>query len=358
MKKITFSNRNIIENLTVYWITHALIDLICAWVIFSIWKVQLVSIETFFFLIILYNVLAFWFQSVFWIVIDYFKNPREMTILGCILTWLSSIIFLLFPITAIVFAWLWNALFHVGWWSISLNLTPHKASAPWVFVAPWAMGLFIGTVLGKWGQFVAWPFILALVILSILMLIIKTPEIDYNKKEKELSKLDYFGIILIFVLFSVAIRSFVGLSISFPWKSDFNLLVILITAIVLWKWIWWFLADKFGWIRISVWALVLSIPFLLLGFDNAILWIIWMFLFNITMPITLVAISNILPWRPAFAFWLTCLALLMGALPVLFWIKVSGLTMILIIIMISATVLYYWLKLLLKNKDFRYSIKE
>lgn len=358
MNKKTFFKRNIIENLTVYWITHALIDLICAWVIFSIWKFEIVSIDRLFFLIILYNVLAFWLQVIFWILIDYFRNPRAMTILGCLLTGLSSIIFLSFPTVAIIFAWLWNALFHVGWWSISLNLTPHKASAPWVFVAPWAMWLFIWTVLGKGGQFVVWPFIVALFVLVILMLIIKTPEIDYDKKEKEHIKLNYLEIIMLFVLFSVAIRSFIGLSISFPWKTDFNLLIILITAIVLWKWIWWFLADKFGWIRISVWALVLSIPFLLLGFNNAFLWIIWMFLFNITMPITLLAISNILPWRPAFAFWLTVFALLLGWLPVLYWIKVTSFPMIFIIIMISALVLYYWLKLLLKNKYFRYNIKE
>jgi hypothetical protein len=40
-----------------------------------------------------------------------------------------------------------------------------------------------------------------------------------------------------------------------------------------------------------------------------------MFLFNFTMPITLVAISNTLPGRPGFSFGLTTLALIIGVIP-------------------------------------------
>jgi FSR family fosmidomycin resistance protein-like MFS transporter len=45
------------------------------------------------------------------------------------------------------------------------------------------------------------------------------------------------------------------------------------------------------------------------------LWILWIFLFNMTMPITLVVISNIFWNRQGFAFGLTTLALIIGALP-------------------------------------------
>lgn len=346
------------SNLFVYWITHALVDLICAWVIFSIWKMKLVSADTFFYLVVLYNILAFWFQSIFWIITDFIKKPRETAFLWCLFTGISGFIFQIYPIIAIIFAWIWNALFHVWWWSISLNLTPNKATAPWIYVAPWAMGLFIGTFLWKWGNFNALVFIIILFIFSILMYVINNVEIDYNKKEKQLSKLDFFWLIIIFILLSVTIRSFIWLSIAYPWKSDFNLVIILISAVVLWKWLWWILADKFWWIRVWVGALVLSIPFLLFGYNNAISWIIWMFLFNITMPITLVALSNILPGRSAFAFWLTCIALLMWALPVLFGVKINDFTFITLIVIISAIVLYYWLKLISKNKDFRYDIRD
>jgi hypothetical protein len=45
------------------------------------------------------------------------------------------------------------------------------------------------------------------------------------------------------------------------------------------------------------------------------LWIFGIFLFNMTMPITLVVISNTFQGRQGFAFGLTTLALIIGALP-------------------------------------------
>ena len=42
-----------------------------------------------------------------------------------------------------------------------------------------------------------------------------------------------------------------------------------------------------------------------------------MFALNITMPITLVAVTDVLPGREGFSFGLTCAALIAGALPAL-----------------------------------------
>ena len=111
------------------------------------------------------------------------------------------------------------------------------------------------------------------------------------------------------------------------------------------------MADKFGWIRVAVGALVLSIPFLVFGANIPYLAIVGMFLFNITMPITLVAISNILPGRPGFAFGLTCLALILGALPAFSGLKhvLGGKLFIFTIIVISSLALYYALKIYFKN---------
>ena len=92
-----------------------------------------------------------------------------------------------------------NALFHVGGGSISLNLTPKKAFAPGIYVAPGAFGILLGTLLGKGGQFIAWPFILGLIILSILMFIIKKPEMNYEQEEIKENKFKYFEFILLLV---------------------------------------------------------------------------------------------------------------------------------------------------------------
>lgn len=338
------SLKMISANLLVYGITHAVIDWICAAVIFSIFKNQTINLSILTSLVILYNVLAFWLQAIFGLITDYLKSPKETAILGCIFVGISAIIFLNFPISAIIFAWLGNALFHVGGGSISLNLTPQKTTAPGIYVAPGALGLFLGIIIGKSGQFIAWQAVLILIILSFLMVITKKPNINYTKTK---GSNKYLELIILLILLSIAIRSLVGFIVIFPWKSDFNLLIALTIAIVLGKGLGGILADKFGWIKISVWALILSIPLLSLASNIPILAIIGMFLFNITMPVTLVAISNTLPGRSAFAFGLTCLALIIGISPIIFGLKstLNNSIAIFVIIFISSIVLYKGLKL-------------
>ena len=345
------SLKNISANLFVYGTTHAVVDGICAAVIFSILKNQIVSTTNFISLVILYNVLAFGLQAIFGLATDYFKSPRAVAFLGCILTGISAITFLSFPIVAIIFAGLGNALFHIGGGSISLNLTPKKATAPGIYVAPGALGLLVGILLGKSGQFIVWPFILILAVLCLLMFVIKKPEMNYEREEIRENKFNYFEFILLLVFLSIAIRSLVGMVLVFPWKTNVDLLIILTVAVVLGKGLGGILADKFGWIRVAVGALILSIPFLVFGANIPYLAIIGMFLFNITMPITLVAISNILPGRPGFAFGLTCLALILGALPAFSGLKLllGGQLFIFIIIVISSVALYYALQAYFKN---------
>jgi len=344
-KKLSF--KIITSNLLVYGITHFLVDAICAGVIFSIFKNQIIDAETFFIFVVLYNILAFGLQFIFGFISDYFRTPRVVALIGSIFTIFSACIFMYYPMIAVIFAGLGNALFHVGGGSISLNLTPKKASAPGIYVAPGAFGILLGTLLGKSGQFIAWPFILGLVIFSILIFSIKKPEMNYEKEKNKIHEYNYFWIILFFVFLSISIRSLVGMLLVFPWKVDITLLVILTIAVVLGKAIGGILADKFGWIKIAVGALVLSIPVLIFGANIPTLAIIGMFLFNITMPITLVALSNILPGRPGFAFGLTCLALIIGALPSFFQIKslISNNYFIFSIIVISAISLFVGLKL-------------
>lgn len=342
------SIKNIFANLFIYGTTHALIDFICGAVLFSIFTNKIiVDLTEFTSLVILYSVLAFGLQVFLGIFSDYLKSPRATAFLGCMFTGASAFMFLNFPILAVVFAGIGNALFHVGGGSISLNLTPKKVTAPGIYVAPGAIGLFFGVLIGKAGQFIVWPFILALIILCILMFVIKKPEMNYIKEKINKNKINYFELILILIFLSIAIRSLVGTVMVFPWKANIDLAIILTIAIVLGKGLGGILADKFGWIRIGVGALALSIPFLVFGANIPLIAIIGMFLFNITMPITLVAISNILLGRPGFAFGITCLALIIGAFPTFnFGIKniLSGQIFIFLIIIISVTALYFGLK--------------
>ena len=351
--------KTISSNLAVYGISHALIDLICAAVVFSIAKNKIVNPSDFLTLVLIYNLAAFGLQSVLGLIVDYFKSPRIATLLGFFLASLSALTFSIYPLLAIISAGVGNALFHIGGGTISLNLTPKKAAAPGIFVAPGAVGLLIGILMGKGGNFVSWPFIIALSILAILILTIKHPEIDYKKPQKQEDEINYFLLIFILIFLSIIIRSFIGFIVSFPWKSDMNLLIILTAAVVLGKGLGGIFADKFGWIKTATITLLLSIPLLVFGPNNYILGIVGMFLFNMTMPVTLVALSNAIPGRPAFAFGLTCLALIIGSFPTFTGTKLffADPVFISIIIFISATALFGGLELLINNRVFSYNKK-
>jgi FSR family fosmidomycin resistance protein-like MFS transporter len=130
--------------------------------------------------------------------------------------------------------------------------------------------------------------------------------------QKQPFKMEY---VIYLVLFVVAVRSLVGFAVVFPWKSDINLLVILTTAVAMGKGLGGWLADKFGWGTVAAGSLLLSIPLLTMGPSIAALGIFGMFLFNITMPVTLTIMSNVLPGRPGTAFGLTCATLVLGTLP-------------------------------------------
>jgi FSR family fosmidomycin resistance protein-like MFS transporter len=169
---------------------------------------------------------------------------------------------------------------------------------------------------------------------------------NYEQEEIKENEFNHFEFILSLVFLSIAIRSLVGSILVFPWKTRIDLLFVLTGAVVLGKGLGGILADKFGWIKVAVGALALSIPFLIFGTNIPLFAIIGMFLFNITMPVTLTVISNILPGRPGFAFGLTALALILGALPAFFSIKqiLANNWFIFSIVVISALALYCGLR--------------
>jgi len=275
--------------------------------------------------------------------VDKVKAPVKSALLGCVLVVLS-ILFYKFTLLSVFLAGIGNALYHLGGGIISLNLKPGKAFLPGVFVAPGAFGLFIGVTIVKKNCFMAAPFIFLLSIIFVLILFLNPPQIDYNTRSKGQKK--YLELIIILLLVSISIRSLVGDLLSYPWKSNIYLLVIFTMAVVLGKALGGILGDKFGWTKIAVAGLLISIPLLFFGSYIPLMGIAGIFAFNMTMPVTLTAISNLLPGRAGLAFGLTPLALFLGLklkntkLDLLFHYKFS----IPLIILSSAVVLFIALK--------------
>jgi hypothetical protein len=113
-----------------------------------------------------------------------------------------------------------------------------------------------------------------------------------------------------------------------------------------------FLADRFGWIDLSMVALFASAP--LLAFSGGDMWLALpgLLIFQMTMPVTLAAMMRLLPARPAFGFGLLCVALVAGTLPVYLpggW-RPQGLPLFLLVFG-SAAALYLALRWLLTPRQ-------
>lgn len=265
--------------------------------------------------VLTYNLLSFASQPLLgWFVNDV-RTGRTWAIAGAGTTAAAFLLSLLnhgvWP--AVVFAGVGNAVFHLGGGVTALRLDPGKATLPGLFVAPGAAGLAAGIWMGA-NQVAPW---LPAVLLAAMIPALRTyqvPESDSGPRHPPMSVSAVVPVVVI-VFGVVAARGLIGAGLALPWKADPALLWTLTGAVVAGKALGGLLADRFGRIAVGVGALVMSAPLLVAGPALAPMGIAGMLLFNLTMPVTLVALADALPERPGFAFGLTCLALIFGSLP-------------------------------------------
>jgi FSR family fosmidomycin resistance protein-like MFS transporter len=294
--------------------------------------------------VILYNILAFGLQLPFGWLSDKLGIPVLFAFMGCIILSIALLVYKN-ALIATVLAGAGNALFHVGGGTISLNYKPKKAALPGVFVASGGIGLFLGGLFIKLHGFQPYILVTLLVKLAISLFLLKAPVIDYENKKT--IKVNLVHLTIVFLLVTICIRSFVGLSLNFNWNSLPNMAIFLVISSALGKGLGGFLADYFEWIKIAVGGLAIAAILLFYANTSIFAGLIGIFLFNFTMAVTLVATSSLLPGRPGFAFGLTTFALLIGALPTFFQNSyyISDSFMSLGIILFSALLLFIALKL-------------
>jgi hypothetical protein len=305
------SNRPSWSIIIVYGSIHALVDMVCASLVLQ----AAGDISQIFYFGLLYNILAFGLQLPIGLLADRIKKPVITSIAGCIIL-IVSVALKNYSLLPIILAGFGNAMFHVGGGTIALNMLPKKALMPGLFVAPGGIGLTIGILIAKYKFNFNWLFVSLLLVAGIVMALLKNPEINYKTYKIRMSSI--VPLVFLLLMLTIVFRSAIGLAINFPWKSNYFLLILLTLSIAIGKAAGGFISDKFGWLRSSEISLLISAPMLALGLNNVAFGIAGIFLFNITMPVTLTAISNLLPGRPGFSFGLTTFALIIGALPTFF----------------------------------------
>lgn len=300
--------------LTVYSLAHFFVDLCCALLMFRITPAA--SDAALLFLV--YNYCAFALQMPIGLLADRLDRNALVAAAGCALVALSFALSSL-PMAAVVTAGLGNALFHVGGGVDVLGDSGKKAAALGVYVSPGALGLFFGTMLGK-GEF---PLLLgAVMMLAALAAILIMAQRTGVLRASHNAPLSFRGMARFDVLLPalclflvVVIRSYAGMTMRFDWKSMGNWALIATLAVMLGKCAGGFAMDLLGARTASLLSL-LAAAVLFFFADSPYAGVAAIFLFNMTMPVTLWALAQRMPGCKGFSFGLLTLALFLGFVPV------------------------------------------
>lgn len=330
-----------------YSTIHFIVDLACAILVTNFISQKIDGNISLFIGIIVYNFFAFAMQLPIGIIADKVNKNTICSSIGCLLVAIAFG-FSDFGIVACAIAGIGNAMFHVGGGIDVLNISNKKATLSGIFVSTGAMGIFLGGKSGSIGFNKYYIIVIALILSAILLLCLFKQIKEKVKNEKVIiPKINSNEIIaIICLIITVCIRGYVGLILAFEWKSNFILALISICAVVFGKMLGGIIGDRIGFIKISLISLLVSAICFIFAFNNSTFGILAILFFNMTMPITLTALSNILFNNKGMAFGLLTLALFIGAVPVFFGFTQIIFTPVALFIttMLSMIVLYIGIK--------------
>ena len=274
---------------------------------------------------IVYNGLAFAFQLPVGAVGDLKGLHRGLAALGCVLVavgaWMGN------PVASAVVLGIGNACFHVGGGRESLKRGGGKAAMAGRFVAPGAVGIFLGPRLSGLALLVKW--ILPLCLLALAVLLFRTREAGRGAEEHMLPVpgLSRGRLVLIAgcMFLTVLLRSYMGTVLSYPFLAEKGWAFVYTLCIFGGKYLGGILADRFGAVGFCLTAQLTAAVLFMLSPAVPLLAMPAIFLFNTTMAVTAWKLYRCLPRYPGTIFGLTTFALYLGVLPELLGLE-SGLS--------------------------------
>lgn len=352
-----------------YSITHFLVDLSCIFMVTAFIIPVLGSRMDWLWCMLMYNFCAFAMQMPIGAVIDSVGRPKLFASAGCAMISVSYLIALtapysavsaqdtekpaciMIPILACLVAGIGNSCFHAGGGVSILGISRRKAALSGIYVSTGAFGVYLAPKLAAAGGLVySWS-----ALIGILMMIISAVVLFYDHRKNRNVSISSFTEMsdicepsraleaekkfnadgdgrtacpvksakvstamitaVTGLFFTVCIRSYTGTVMSFSWKSVPMLGFLFTAGIVLGKLAGGIIGDRLGWMKVSVGSLTVSAALFSVAAKLPAAGIIGVFLFNMTMPITLTALANIFESNHGFAFGMTTFALFLGTLP-------------------------------------------
>ena len=297
-------------------IMHSLIDFLCAISLFHSRTGQP---------FLLYTFCAFALQLPIGIVLDEWMKRQEPSLNGAAAVTVAGVLLtVLGTVSDPIILGIGNALFHTGGGVLTIHADRREqmnGTGLGVFVAPGAIGLFLGSRLsGMPGVAVIGGTALVLAVLCVQLLqgMKHTSAAAMKPAVFDRRSLSVFAACVLVVI----LRSAVGFAESFAWKQGFGYSLLAVIMLAIGKSAGGLLGAVYGRSRTIAASLLAAavcyglkdiLPFGLLA----------LFTFNMTMPLTLYLLSQQFSDMPGFAFGALTLALFIGYVLV----RVYGLTM-------------------------------
>lgn len=295
--------------------------------------------------ILLYDIVAFTLQLPIGIALDQLDKNSYAALLSYALVG-AGVILSLVPIAllewpAILLLAIGNALFHSAGGLSVLNISQKHAGPSGIFIATGAIGVFLGTQSAQMGRLqIAFSLLVLLFLCALITLVVQKVNKKYwnvHNVSFDISELSFNTLLAIALLsLVVALRSYVGMVMAFPWKSEMLLLVLSILGVFAGKALGGVVADRIGFRTTAVFSLIVAATLFVPSWEIPVMGLLGVFFFNFTMSITLASLANILPNAKGTAFGLASFSLAVGALPALAGFRIEHPAMLSGISLVSA----------------------
>ena len=298
--------------------------------------------------ILLYDIVAFTLQLPVGIVLDKLDKNSYAALLSYALVG-AGVLISLFPVAllewlAVLLLAVGNALFHSAGGLIVLNISQKHAGPSGIFIATGAIGVFLGTQSAQMERLqIAFSLLVLLFLCALITLVVQKVNKKYWNVHNVAFDIPKFSsnTLLAIALLSlvVALRSYVGMVMAFPWKSQMLLLVLSILGVFAGKALGGVVADRIGFRTTAIFSLIAAATLFVPSWEVPVMGLLGVFFFNFTMSITLASLANILPNAKGTAFGLASFSLAVGALPALLGFRVEHPVMLSVISLVSALAL-------------------
>ena len=298
--------------------------------------------------ILLYDIVAFTLQLPIGIALDQLDKNSYAALLSYALVG-AGVVLSLVPIAllewpAILLLAIGNALFHSAGGLSVLNISQKHAGPSGIFIATGAVGVFLGTFSAQYGRLqVAFSLLVLLFLCASITRVVQKVNKKYWNIHNAPFAIPEFSsrtLLAIFLLcFVVALRSYTGIVMAFPWKSEMLLLVLSILGVFAGKALGGMVADRIGFRTTATFSLIVAATLFAPSWEIPVMGLLGVFFFNFTMSITLASLANILPNAKGTAFGLASFSLAVGALPALVGFRIEHSVMLSGISLVSALAL-------------------